>query len=123
VEERATSAARFELPGPPVGRRGRWIAAAVWIVGAALFVRPAWGLVAAIAAVALIGVIGRPRWAGVVALAVLAVIAVGILVVVRRERPLPDAAWPIRFERLHELGLFAAVSLLVSAVTPRRSEP
>ncbi len=34
--------------------------------------------------------------------------------VVRTERPLPDAGWPVRFERLHGLGLFAAVTLGVT---------
>ncbi len=35
--------------------------------------------------------------------------------VVQTERPYPDAGWPVRFEWLHSLGLFAAVSLLVLA--------
>ena len=34
--------------------------------------------------------------------------------VVQTERPWPDAGWPSRFEWLHGLGLFAAVSLAVT---------
>ena len=56
--------------------------------------------------------------------------SVGILVVmgavvasvVRREHPYPDAGWPVRFEWLHGLGLFAAVSLAVVAFAGRRTE-
>ena len=115
--------ARLDGPGPPVGRRWRWIASAVWVGAATLFVGPVWGLAAAVMALVLVVVLGRPRWAGVVALASLAVVAVGVLYVVRRDRPPPDGGWPVRFERVHELGLFAAVSLLVTAFTPRRREP
>jgi arabinofuranan 3-O-arabinosyltransferase len=35
---------------------------------------------------------------------------------VRTERPWPDAGWPVRFEWLHGLGLFAAVSLAIAAL-------
>ena len=30
-----------------------------------------------------------------------------------RERLFPNAGWPSRFERLHGIGLFAAVSLVI----------
>jgi arabinofuranan 3-O-arabinosyltransferase len=123
VAGRGEGGARFEGLGPPVGRRWRWIAGAAWVVAATLLVGPAWGLAAAVLALVLVLLIGRPRWAGVVALAALAVVAVGVLYVVRRDRPPPDGGWPLRFERVHELGLFAAVSLLVTAFTPRRREP
>jgi hypothetical protein len=72
------------------------------------------------AGVVLVYVCGQPRWAGLVTLALLGVITLGVLWIVRRDRPWPDAGWPVRFERLHELGLFAAVSLAVAACTPRR---
>ncbi len=105
----------------PSGRTAAVIVAA-WSVGAALFVQPAWGLVAAVSGAVLVGALRRPRWAGLVTLALLAVIAAWVLWVVRRDRPLPDAGWPVRFERLHELGLFAAVTLGVAAATPRRED-
>lgn len=109
--------------GSPVDRNMALVATAVWVIGAALFVQPAWGLVAAVAGAVVVGVLRQPRWAGLVTLGLLGVIALWVLWVVRRDRPWPDAGWPVRFERLHELGLFAAVSLAVAACTPRGEEP
>ena len=71
----------------------------------------------------LLGVLGRPRLAGFVTLAILLVIGVVIADVVRTERPWPDAGWPVRFEWLHGLGLFAAVSLLVTIAVGWRRRP
>ena len=99
--------------GDRVGVHRRWVAAAVWVVAAALLVGFAWALVAAIAATLLIVRVGRPRLAGFVAVGVLAAVAAVVIVIVLREHPLPNAAWPVRFERLHRVGLFAAVSLLI----------
>ena len=58
-------------------------------------------------------------------IAALLVIAGVMAYVVQDERPFPDAGWPaVLFERLHGLGLFAAVSLLVSVLgTSRRRRP
>ena len=56
---------------------------------------------------------GRPRLAGFVAVGLLAAIAAVVIVIVLREHPLANAAWPVRFERWHGVGLFAAVSLLI----------
>jgi arabinofuranan 3-O-arabinosyltransferase len=111
---------RLTWTDPPTTGRRRLLPIAVWVVGAALLVQPGWGLVAAFAGVVLVSVCGQPRWAGLVTLVLLAVIALGVLWIVRRDRPWPDAGWPVRFERLHELGLFAAVSLAVAACTPPR---
>ena len=91
----------------------RWVAAAVWVVAAALLVGLGWALVAAIAAALLILRVGRPRLAGFLAVGLLGAIAAVVIVIVLREHPLPNAAWPVRFERLHRVGLFAAVSLLI----------
>ena len=97
----------------------------MWVVLAAVLVGPGWALVAAIAAAVLVVWLGRPRLAGLVTIGILAVIGAVIVRVVRTERPWPDAGWPVRFEWLHGLGLFAAVSLAVTlaAVTPRRGTP
>ncbi len=99
--------------GDRVGVRRRWVAAAVWVVAAALLVGFGWALVAAIAGGLLIVRVGRPRLAGFVAVGLLAAIAAVVIVIVLREHPLPNAAWPVRFERWHGVGLFAAVSLLI----------
>jgi hypothetical protein len=39
-------------------------------------------------------------------------IAAYVVAVVHEQHPVPNAGFPVRFEKLHELGLFAAVSLL-----------
>lgn len=91
------------------------VAAVLWGVAGALLVAPAWG-VAGLAGGIAIAVLGRPRLAGYAALAMLSFMVADVLVVVQRDRPPPDAGWPIRFEHLHELGLFAAVSLAVAAL-------
>ncbi|MBA3606476.1 MAG: hypothetical protein H0W46_11020, partial [Acidimicrobiia bacterium] len=84
---------------------------------------PLWAL-AGLAGGAVVVLLGRPRLAGYVTLAALATMAVTVYVVVGRDRPFPDAGWPVRFEYLHELGLFAAVSLAVAAIgTGRRGQP
>lgn len=103
--------------------RGRLVAGAVWVVSAGLLIGPGWALVAAIGSAVLLGVLGRPRLAGFVTLAILLVIGVVIADVVRTERPWPDAGWPVRFEWLHGLGLFAAVSLLVTIAVGWRRRP
>ena len=103
--------ATFALGEPAVPMRVRWIAAAVWVVAAMLFVGPGWGLVAAVAAGVLVLIAGRPRLAGAVTMAIVGLIGIVMVRVVQTERPWPDAGWPSRFEWLHDLGLFAAVSL------------
>jgi arabinofuranan 3-O-arabinosyltransferase len=115
--------ARLALGEPPVPVRQRVVAAAAWVVAAGLLVGPGWALVAAVASMVLLGLLGRPRLAGYVTIAILAVVGVVIAYVVRTERPWPDAGWPVRFEWLHGLGLFAAVSLLVTIVGGWRRRP
>lgn len=106
---------RLQWLGPPAP----WLvvvgAAVVWALAAAALVAPAWGL-AGLAGGVLLLLTRRPRLAGYAALAMLGVNALYVLVVVQRDRPPPDAGWPVRFERVHELGLFAAVSLAVAAL-------
>ena len=92
----------------------RWVATASWVVAAALFIGPWWGVIAAVAAAPLVLLLGRPRLAGLVTIGVLLVSGAVVVHVVRTERPWPDAGWPRRFEWLHGLGLFAAVSLAVT---------
>jgi arabinofuranan 3-O-arabinosyltransferase len=108
-------AARFAVGEPPVPTRARWIVAGAWVIAAAVLVGWGWGLVAAVAAAVLVVALGRPRWAGFLTIGIVAVIGLVIVRVVQHERPWPDAGWPARFEWLHRLGLFAAVSLAVTA--------
>ena len=57
----------------------------------------------------------RPRLAGLVTLGALSFIAAAIIWIQRTQHTAANAAWPARFERVHSLGLFAAVSLLPAA--------
>jgi arabinofuranan 3-O-arabinosyltransferase len=110
---------RFATGEPVAPARVRWTAAAVWVVAAALFVGPGWGLVAAVAAGVLVVIAGRPRLAGAVTMAIVGLIGIVMVRVVQTERPWPDAGWPSRFEWLHGLGMFAAVSLAVTVLATR----
>jgi arabinofuranan 3-O-arabinosyltransferase len=98
------------------------VAGAVAAVAAAgLLVGPAWMLAAAVGSAVVLGVLRRPRLAGVVTVGILAFSAVVVVYVVRNDQPFPNAGWPVRFDWLHGLGLFAAVSLLPAAAGwPRR---
>ncbi len=117
----ASASPRFAVGEPPLPIRRRWIASAAWVAGAAVLVGPGWGLVAAVASAVLVLGLGRPRLAGLVTMGILTVIGAVIVDVVRTERPWPDAGWPVRFEWLHGLGLFAAVSLAVIGFASVRS--
>jgi arabinofuranan 3-O-arabinosyltransferase len=102
--------------------RVRWVTSAVWVVLAAVLIGPGWALAAAVAAAVLVVALGRPRLAGLVTIGILVVIGAVVVRVVRTERPWPDAGWPVRFEWLHGLGLFAAVSLAVTVVVTTRPD-
>jgi arabinofuranan 3-O-arabinosyltransferase len=107
-------AARFEFPGGREPRRAMVVTGVIWIVAAVLLIGPRWGLVAAAGAIVLV-VLARPRLVGVLAAGIVATIGAVIVWVVVDERPFPNAGWPARFDLLHPWGLFAAVSLAVTA--------
>ena len=107
--------ARFEFPGQPAARPALVAGAAVWIVSAGLLVGPEWALVAAVGSAILLALARRPRLAGLVTLGALSFIAAAIIWIQRTQHTAANAAWPARFERVHSLGLFAAVSLLPAA--------
>ena len=102
------------------GLRRSIVAAVAWIVLAGLFVDPAWawwGLAGGAAVVAT----RRIRLAGLVAVAALVRIAVDVVTTVRRDSPPATPGFPLLFEDLHHLGLFAAVAVAVSALARRRA--
>jgi arabinofuranan 3-O-arabinosyltransferase len=112
---------RLDFPGTPAPRPALVAGAVAWIAAAGLLVGPAWMLAAAVGSVVVLGVLRRPRLAGVVTVGILAFSAVVVVYVVRHDQPFPNAGWPVRFDWLHGLGLFAAVSLLPAAAGwPRR---
>jgi arabinofuranan 3-O-arabinosyltransferase len=112
---------RPDFPGAPAPRPALIAGAVVWVAAAGLLVGPAWMLAAAVGSAVVLAVLRRPRLAGVVTMGILAFSAVVVVYVVRTDQPFPNAGWPVRFDRLHNLGLFAAVSLLPAvAGWPRR---
>jgi arabinofuranan 3-O-arabinosyltransferase len=112
--------ARLALADPAAPWPVRWTAAVLWVAASALLVGFGWALVAAVAAAVLVLWLGRPRLGAAVTLVILAVIGAVVVYVVLTERPFPNAGWPARFEWLHGLGLFAAVSLVPAVVTAPR---
>ena len=115
---------RLGFPGAAAPRPALVAGAVVWVAAAGLLVGPAWMLAAAVGSTIVLGVLRRPRLAGVVTVGILAFSAVVVVYVVRNDQPFPNAGWPVRFDWLHGLGLFAAVSLLPAAAGwPRRPRP
>ncbi len=102
------------------GLRRSVVAALAWIALAGLFVDREWawwGLVGGAAVVAT----RRIRLAGLVAAAIIGWIAVDVVTTVRRDHPPATPGFPLLFEDLHHLGLFAAVAVAVSALARRRA--
>ena len=102
------------------GLRRSVVAAAAWVVLAGLFVEPGWawwGLAGGAAVVAT----RRIRLAGLVAVAAIGWIAVDVVTTVHRDNPPATPGFPLLFDDLHHLGLFAAVAVAVSALARRRA--
>ena len=96
--------------GDPLGIATVVVAA----VGSALFIGWKWGVVAALICGA-VRFTRRARLLGAIGLAVVVVAQLIVVVVVLRDRPYPNAGWPVRFEWLHPWTLLGVV--LVAAAT------
>jgi arabinofuranan 3-O-arabinosyltransferase len=97
------------------GLRRSLVAGAAWVILAGLLVDPGWawwGLAGGAAVVAT----RRIRLAGLVAVAAIVRIAVDVVTTVRTDHPPATPGFPLLFEDLHHLGLFAAVSVAISAL-------
>ena len=97
------------------------IAVAVWVASCALLVDWSWGVVAALCSVVLVRTrraeaLAPAGWAGIVAVG----LALVILQAIRE--PFPNGGWPLEFSELHEVTLFAVVSLVVGASMPFRAD-
>ena len=92
----------------------------MWTASAGLFITPEWSLWGLVGGVLLI-VARRVRLAGVVAAVTIVYIAADVVTTVRHDQPPATPGFPLLFEDLHNLGLFAAVALAVSALARRRA--
>jgi arabinofuranan 3-O-arabinosyltransferase len=96
-----------------------WI---VWSALAGLIVAPLWAIWGALAGLAVIG-LRRSRLPELVAIAAVAAIGAAVVLIEFREATVPNGAWPLRFESLHRVGLFAVASLIVGAALADDSAP
>jgi hypothetical protein len=122
---------RADPPSPPLtparwtswrsdGLRRSLAAAGAWVVLAAVFVEPTWAWWGLLGGAGLVFA-RRIRLAAVAAAVILAYVAVDVAVTVHRDQPAPTPGFPLQFEDLHHLGLFAAVAVAVSALARRRA--
>ena len=102
------------------GLRRSVVAGIAWVVLAGLFVDVRWAWWG-LAGGAVVVATRRIRLAGLVAVAALVRIAIDVVITVGDDHPPANAGFPLRFEDLHHLGLFAAVALAVSALARRRA--
>jgi hypothetical protein len=100
---------------PQLGRYPAAMTGFVWALVALLLVGPE-GLLFGAVAGASIAITRRRDLPALVTIATVAAIGAYVVVGERRWMPLPNGGWPIQFERVHELGAFAVVSLLIAAV-------
>ncbi len=96
------------------------LTAAVWVASCALLIDWSWGIVAALCSVVLTRtrrpeVLALAGWAGVVA------VGVAMVILETTRDPFPNGGWPSEFSDLHEVTLFAIVSLVVGASLPFRA--
>ncbi len=86
---------------------------AVATVSGAVFIGWTWGVVAAVLCVA-VRFTGRLRLLGLAGLTLVVAAQLTMFAVVLRDRPYPNAGWPVRFEWLHPWTLLGVI-LLASA--------
>jgi arabinofuranan 3-O-arabinosyltransferase len=126
LDRRRSSDLALSAPEPklatwkPDPRRSISIIGAIATVSVALVAGWAWALPAAVIATVAIAV-GRVRVVAMAGWLIVAGVSFAVVYVVGVERPFPNAAWPIRFERLHGWTLLGVMLLMCSALTDRPS--
>ena len=105
-----------------VTRRRAAITCVLWTVLAGLLIGPLWAIWGAIAGIAVVAV-RRSRVPELVAIGSLCAIGATVVLIEFRESTFPNGAWPLRFEWLHGVGVFAVVALIVGALTADDSAP
>lgn len=102
--------------------RSAWATVAVGSIGAGILV--GWVWIPVVAAVSSFAVLFRRPWlTGAVGCAVIAASGAIVSVVVARERPFPNAGWPVRFEYLHEWTLVGFVMVALGTVLSETRVP
>ncbi|HEY5664692.1 MAG TPA: alpha-(1-_3)-arabinofuranosyltransferase family protein [Ilumatobacter sp.] len=116
----------WSAPGRSVGARRAAVAGVLWVASSAVLIGPTWATAGAAAAVTLV-VARFDRLAELTAAACVVAVAGYVTASELRNAPTPDAGWPVAFERIHGVGLFAAVTLLIAAIladdAPRPDPP
>jgi arabinofuranan 3-O-arabinosyltransferase len=97
------------------GRSVIWWAVA-WCLAGGLLIGP-WGALWGAIAGLVLWITRRRDLAALVAVATVAGVSMFVVVNERRWSPSPDGGWPNEFEAVHALGMFAAVALLIAALT------
>lgn len=124
ASEARTPTYRWRRPADP-NRRALETGAAL-VIASAVCIGPIWGLAGAAVAgtAALIGRATRHPLAGrvfeLVALAVTIGVAIAVVVIVRRDRPLPTAGWTEAVAHLNGAALFAITCLAAGTLLPDR---
>ena len=112
--------------GPVLGtwnadaRRSIGIIGAIATATAAFVVGWTWAIPAAVIAVVAVAT-SRVRVLAIAGWLIVAGVSLAVVLVVGVERPFPNAAWPIRFERLHGWTLLGVMLLMCSVLADRRS--
>jgi arabinofuranan 3-O-arabinosyltransferase len=106
-------------PFPLASTRQVVVFAVTWIVASALLVDWIWGLVAFGASLLLIwnrrpAAVAVAGWAGMVG------VGVAMVILNRLRRPFPNGGWPGEFAELHEISLFALVTMVIGAILGAR---
>ena len=103
-------------PGRALLAAGLWVASSVLLIG---FSWAVWGLVAG----AVVLGTRRARLGELTAVSCLIAMACLVVFVERRDAPFPGGGWPVSFNSVHGIGLFAVVAILVGALVADDSEP
>jgi arabinofuranan 3-O-arabinosyltransferase len=110
---------RFDLPGVALARNQAIGVAVATTLLVGLVVGVSWMPIATVLGLAVVWT--RRQWLlGAAAVGSIAWVATMMIWRVHADHPFVDATWPLQFEDLHRLGLFAVVALLGGALARER---
>ena len=112
----------WQWNSPELGLPQALAAAALWVALGAALIGPSWALAGALAGVVVLGT-RHARLGELTALASLIALGAAVVMVERRDSPLPNGGWPTAFASVHGVGLFAVVSILVGVFVAGDATP